>query len=325
MIIITGAAGFIGSVLADALNKQGRSDLILVDSINDDEKEHNVACLEYEQLISGDEFRAALKEGKYDENIDAIFHLAAITSTTEKDWSLFQDINIDFSQEIIRHCVDKNIRCIYVSSGATYGDGSHGYSDDHELFDQLEPLNEYGRSKLDVDIWARDAGYLDQVVGLRYFNVFGPNEYHKRAMRSVVAKKFDQVQSEGVLELFKSNNPKYEDGGQMRDFIYVKDAVDATLHFFNEKLEIGGVFNIGTGQARTWNDMAQAMFSAAGKEPNIQYIDMPKELVGQYQDYTQADVTKLRQSGYQKPFTSLEDAITDYIQNYLMHHKHICD
>ena len=322
MIIITGGAGFIGSALVGELNRRGRSDLLIVDRLDHDEKEHNLSALKYERLMSGEEFRRDLKEGLFDQaGGEAIFHLAAITSTTEHDWSLFEDVNIAFTQEIIRWSVDRSIRCIYISSGATYGDGSLGYSDAHDVFDQLIPLNDYGRSKLMVDIWARDSGYLDRVVGIRYFNVFGPNEYHKGAMRSVIAKKFEQMQREGVIELFKSNNPNFGDGEQKRDFIYVKDAVAATLHFMKNK-QAYGVFNVGTGVARTWNDVAAAMFKAVGKEINIKYIDLPPELQKQYQDFTQADISKLRLNGYEEPFIVLEEAIDDYVKNYLNNHRH---
>lgn len=322
MIIVTGGAGFIGSALVGALNKKGRSDLLIVDKLDHDEKEHNLAALKYEKLVGGDEFRRDLKEGLFDkERIEAIFHLAAITSTTERNWSLFEDVNIAFTQEIIRWCVDREVRCVYISSGATYGDGSLGYSEAPELFDKLQPLNDYGRSKLLVDIWARDAGYLEQVVGIRYFNVFGPNEYHKGAMRSVIAKKYEQMQKEGVIELFKSNNTKYKDGEQRRDFVYVKDAVEATLYWLENKRACG-VFNIGTGVARTWNDVARAMFKAVGKKVNIRYIDLPPELREQYQDFTQAKISRLRGAGYKRPFMTLEAAIDDYVKNYLIKHGH---
>ena len=296
--------------------------MLVVDKLDHDEKEHNLSALKYEQLIDGAGFRKGLKEGLFDqEKVEAVFHLAAITSTIERDWALFEDINIDFTQEVVRWCVDRAVRCVYISSGATYGDGSEGYSDDHDLFDRLKPLNDYGRSKLLVDIWARDGGYLDQVVGIRYFNVFGPNEYHKGAMRSVIAKKFEQMQKDGVIELYKSNNEKFGDGEQKRDFIYVKDAVDATVHFLDNK-QACGVFNVGTGVARTWNDVARAMFKAAGRKVEIKYIDLPEELKDQYQDFTQAEITKLRGVGFQKPFMTIEEAISDYVKNYLMKHIH---
>lgn len=323
MIIVTGGAGFIGSALVWALNARWREDILVVDVIDHDEKEHNLAPLRYEQLMGGDEFREKLKKGAFDtQNIEAILHLGAISATTEKSWGKLQDNNVDFSQEVIRWCADKGVRCVYASSGATYGDGSKGYRDDHALFDKLTPLNLYGKSKLVVDIWARDAGYLDQVVGLRYMNVFGPNEYHKETMRSVIAKAFPKLRDEGVIELFKSYNPAYKDGEQKRDFLYVKDAVDMTL-FFLDNPRAAGVFNIGTGQARTWNDVASAMTAAVQKKPNIQYIDMPEDVRAHYQYFTQADISKLREAGYKKELMTLEDAIIDYVQNYLKPHNHL--
>lgn len=333
MIIVTGAAGFIGSAIVWALNERGKGDILVVDSIDPtslelrgaghNEKEHNLAPLGYEQIISGDEFRQKLREGYYDsQNVEGIIHMGAISATTEQDWEKLEDNNIEFTQEVVRWSDDHDVRCVYASSGATYGDGGQGYDDDHELFDKLEPLNLYGKSKLLVDIWARDGGYLDKVAGLRYFNVFGPNEYHKEHMRSVVVKKYDQLKEEGIIELFKSNSPEYKDGQQMRDFLYVKDAVSATLFFFDHP-KVNGVFNIGTGEARTWNDVAKAMFAAVDRETNIQYVDLPEEIKDQYQNYTQADITKLRGVGYKLKMTSVEDAVKEYLVNYLDSHKHL--
>ncbi len=329
MIIVTGGAGFIGSGLIWGLNKRGEEDILVVDSVDHKEKEHNLAALKYEERMDGKEFREELLAGGLDnKGVSAVLHMGAISSTTEQSWGKLENVNVAFSQEIIRWCADKGVRCVYASSGATYGDGGGGYGDDHELFDDLKPLNLYGQSKLMVDIWARDGGYLQEVVGLRYFNVFGPNEYHKGHMRSVVVKKFEQLEREGVIELFKSNDPRYADGEQKRDFLYVKDAVAATLHFLDRPDE-AGVFNIGTGEARTWNDVAAAMLEALGKDPaaslraNVRYVDIPSELAEQYQNYTQADITKLRVAGFSQKMISLEEAVKDYVQNYLLNHLHL--
>lgn len=323
MIIVTGGTGFVGSAVVWGLNKRGEEDILVVDRIDHDEKEHNMAPLKYEQLIDSDEFREKLRDGFYDDKgVEAIIHLGAITSTTADDKEAFDDVNEEWSKEIIRWCVDRGVRCVYISSAATYGNGENGYSDDHELFDKLKPLNLYGQSKLNVDIWARDAGYLDEAAGLRYFNVFGPNEYHKEEMRSVLAKKFYEVKEEGVIRLFKSYNPNYVDGGQMRDFVYVKDVVEATLFFMDQK-KANGIFNIGTGKAKTWNDLAEVMFVAMGKELNIEYVEMPDNLKEQYQYYTQADISKLRAVGFKKEMLSLGDSVKDYVQNYLEKDLHL--
>ncbi|MFH1354141.1 MAG: ADP-glyceromanno-heptose 6-epimerase [bacterium] len=324
MIIVTGGAGFIGSGLVWGLNERGREDILIVDSANHQEQEHNLAAVKYEALIDGESFREKLKQDFFDDGeIEAVLHMGAISSTTEDSWEKLEDVNIAFTQEIIRWCVDRAVRCIYASSGATYGDGGQGYSDDHEKFEELKPLNLYGKSKLVLDIWARDGGYLNEVVGLRYFNVFGPNEYHKGHMRSVMAKKFKQIRDGGVIELFKSNDEKYKDGGQKRDFLYIKDAIGATLHFLNDNKEVGGVFNVGTGRARTWNDVAETMFASLDKKANIRYVDIPPELAKQYQNFTQADITKLRAAGFKEEMTSLEEAMGDYIKNYLANHLHL--
>ena len=323
MIIVTGAAGFIGSTFVWALNKRGITDILMVDTVDHDEKEHNVAPLQYEELISGDDFRQKLAAGDYKaEDVQAVIHMGAISATTEKSWEKLKYNNVEFTQEVIRWCTDNKVRCLYASSGQAYGDGELGYSDDHDLFDQFKTVTLYGKSKLDVDIWARDGGYLDKVVGLRFFNVFGPNEWHKEDMRSVINKQWDLVVKGEAIKLFKTDTLKFADGGQMRDFVYVKDAVDASLWFLNN-LSVNGVFNIGTGIARTWNDVAKVMFAAAGKEPKIEYVDIPDVLKGRYQSYTLADTKKLKAAGYKQPFMGLEDSIKDYVQNYLMPHEHL--
>lgn len=323
MIIVTGGAGFIGSALVWALNERGVSDIVIVDDIDHDEKEHNIGHLQYEQMVGIKDFREKLRAGEYDNaDVRGILHMGACSATTETDWDYLLDNNVEYSQDIIRWCHDRGVRCIYASSAATYGDGSKGYSDDHDFFEELEPLNLYGKSKLDVDIWARDGGYLSSVVGLRFFNVFGPNEWHKEGMRSVICKKYPDIAAGKPMTLFKSEHEDYEDGGQMRDFVYIKDVLDATLYFLDTPEPVG-VFNIGTGKARTWKDVAQAMFAALGKEEDIEYIDMPEKLKGKYQYFTEADIKKLRAAGYAQEFRSLEDSIADYVQVHLAPHHHL--
>lgn len=325
MVIITGGAGFIGSALLWALNGRGENNVLVVDTIDHDQKEENLAVLQYEELVGIKEFREKLNAGDYDRaGVTGIIHMGAISSTTETNWDLLEDNNVEYSKDIIRWCQTKGVRCVYASSGATYGDGSKGYSDDHNLFNDLEPLNLYGKSKLLVDIWARDGGFLNEVAGVRYFNVFGPNEYHKEGMASVPFKKYQQMKDKGYIELFKSNHKDYKDGEQKRDFVYIKDVVDVTLWLLDHS-DVNGVFNVGTGKARSWNDVAKTMFAAVGKKPKIKYVPMPGNLANQYQNFTQADISKLRAAGYKKPMTGLEDAIEDYLKNYLKDGKHLGD
>lgn len=323
MIIVTGGAGLIGSALVWGLNQRGDTDILIVDEIDHDEKEHNIAPLRYERLVGIQEFREMVREGLLDsEGAQAVLHMGACSNTTEEDWDYLADNNVAYTQELIRWCSDRGVRCIYASSAAVYGDGNRGFSDDHDMFDVLEPLNLYGKSKLEVDVWARDAGHLGDVVGLRYFNVFGPNEWHKEGMRSVALKKWEQFKKEGKIELFKSENDDYADGEQERDFVYIKDAVKATLHFLDNPEEMG-VYNIGTGNAQTWKAMAGGIFTALGAEPKIEYIDLPVELKEQYQYHTQADISKLRESGYTESFTELREAVEDYASHYLEPHRHL--
>ncbi|RME69919.1 MAG: ADP-glyceromanno-heptose 6-epimerase [Verrucomicrobia bacterium] len=325
MIVVTGAAGLIGSALIAGLNLQGRTDILAVDRIDHPRKQRNLAPLRFAARLDIDEFRRRLNSGGLDDaGIRAILHMGACSDTSEQDWDYLADNNVACSQEIIRWSIDHGARCIYASSAATYGDGSLGFDDSADLFDRLRPLNPYGRSKLVVDIWARDHGLLDRVAGLRYFNVFGPNEWHKGGMRSVINKKYPEMIQTGRLTLFRSHHPDYADGAQERDFIYVKDAVAATLWLL-EHPEANGVFNIGTGKARTWNDVAHAMFAAAGLPARIDYIDMPENLRAQYQYHTCARMQRLRSAGYQAEPTSLEAAIADYIGNYLAPDRHLLE
>ncbi len=322
MIIVTGGAGFIGSAIVAGLNNRGIDDIVIVDILGSDQKWKNLRRLRFADYVEADDFLEMLTAGKIDWPIEVIFHMGACSDTTEQDASYMIRNNYDFSKLLANWAAGRGLRFIYASSAATYGDGSQGFSDDEVELDKLQPLNIYGYSKQMFDLWARRAGLLKRTVGLKYFNVFGPNEYHKGEMRSFVVKAFEQINAAGKVGLFKSHRPDYADGEQKRDFLYIKDAVDATL-FFLDNQKIAGIFNIGTGQARTWNDLAKATFAAMNKEPNIEYIPMPDKLRDKYQYFTQADIAKLRNAGYKKEPTSLEDAIKDYVQNYLQKNEYL--
>lgn len=316
MIIVTGGAGFIGSALIAALNKWSITDILIVDQLGADEKWKNLRNLSFADYVEKDGFLEMVIEKKVPSPVEAVLHMGAYTSTTETNASFLYKNNYQYSKLLAQWAVDANIQFIYASSAATYGDGSAGFSDDEAQIDNLRPLNIYGYSKQLFDLWARRAGLLKTIVGLKYFNVFGPNEYHKADMRSFVLKAFEQINAKGSVGLFKSYETQYKHGEQLRDFIYVKDAVDMTLFFFDNP-QVGGLFNIGTGKARTWNDLVKAVFAAMDKQPDIKYIDMPDSIRNQYQYFTQADITKLRQAGYDKETTPLKDAIRDYVRNYL--------
>jgi ADP-L-glycero-D-manno-heptose 6-epimerase len=316
MIIVTGGAGFIGSALIATLNKRQITDILVVDELGTDQKWKNLRNLSFADYVEKVDFIEMVIENKLDGSIEAVFHLGACSDTTEIDASYLIKNNYEFSKLLAQWTTADNIRFIYASSAATYGDGSNGFSDDVEKCENLRPLNMYGYSKQLFDLWAHRTGLLKKIVGLKYFNVFGPNEYHKGDMRSFVIKAFEQINKTGKVRLFKSYIPEYADGRQLRDFIYIKDAVDMTL-FFYDNPQISGLFNIGSGKACTWNDLVKAVFTALGKKPKIEYIDMPESIRDQYQYYTRADLTKLRKAGYDKETTPIEDAIKDYVQNYL--------
>ncbi|MHC4174476.1 MAG: ADP-glyceromanno-heptose 6-epimerase [Planctomycetota bacterium] len=322
MIIVTGGAGFIGSALIAALNKRQITDILVVDQLGTDQKWKNLRNLSFVDYVEKDDFLEMVVENRLDSATEAVFHLGACSDTTETNASYLVKNNYEYSKLLAQWATADNIRFIYASSAATYGDGSAGFSDDVEKMDELRPLNMYGCSKHLFDLWARRAGLLKKIVGLKYFNVFGPNEYHKGDMRSFVIKAFEQINATGKVRLFKSYRPEFKDGEQMRDFIYVKDAVDMTL-FFLDNPGIGGLFNIGAGKARTWNDLVKAVFAAMGSKPKIEYIEMPDSIRNQYQYFTQANITKLRKAGYDKETTSLEEAIQDYVQNYLQNHAYL--
>ena len=317
MIIVTGGAGFIGSALISRLNQSGYKDIIVVDHFGKNEKYRNLIPLKFKEVFDGDEFiedvfEDLLQEGK----LETIFHLGACSSTTEDDFKYLLNNNFDYSKELCLGALEFDVRFIYASSAATYGNGSSGYQDNDDELDKLMPLNGYGYSKQLFDVWAKDNGYLDKIAGLKYFNVFGPNEYHKEDMRSVVHKSFQQIKKTGRARLFKTTSSQYGDGEQERDFIYVKDAVDMTLFFHNNK-KTNGIYNVGTGEANTFNSLVKPIFKILGLKEDIEYFDMPERLKEKYQDYTQADITKIRNAGYDEPITKIEEAVTDYVKNYL--------
>ena len=322
MIIVTGGAGFIGSAIVAALNSKGIRDILIVDTLAGAGNYPNLRSLSFADYLSADDFLSQITAGKFNSSVEAVFHMGACSSTTEIDTVFLTKNNFEYSKSVAAFALDKNARLVHASSAATYGDGSKGFSDDHAKLRTLQPLNPYGQSKQAFDLWALDNQMLKKIVSLKYFNVFGPNEYHKAEMRSFVLKGYEQIKQTGKVRLFKSHNPDYKDGCQMRDFLYVKDAVDMTLFFLDNK-KANGVFNIGSGRARTWLDLANALFAAMNLKPNIEFIDMPKILSDKYQYFTQADITKLRAAGYDKEITSLEDAVKDYVQNYLIPDRYI--
>ena len=321
MIIVTGGAGCIGSAIIWALNKRGIANIILVDQVDHPEKAKNINSLDYFKLESKDFFLSRIINSDIPWSINAIIHMGGCSSTIERDESFLTKNNFDYTKLLATYALDNNIRFIYASSAATYGDGGKGFSDEVD-FSTLNPLNLYGQSKQRFDMWAQEQGVLDRIVGLKYFNVFGPGEYHKKEMQSMVRRGYLQVLDSGKIRLFKSYNPNYGDGDQERDFLYVKDAVEMTL-FFLDNSGIGGIFNAGTGVARTWNDLSKAVFKAMNREVSVEYIDMPASIRDQFQYRTCAKIDKIRNVGYSKPITSLEEAITDYIQNYLYSNKRL--
>ena len=316
--VVTGAAGFIGRNVVAELNARGQTDLILVDRLGTDEKWQNLLGLRFEDVVDPDTFLKQVESGALSD-VQSVIHLGACSATTERDADFLLRNNYHYTRTMCEACLKHNARFVYASSAATYGDGSMGYSDADDLTPRLRPLNMYGYSKHLFDLWAMKHGVFDRIVGLKYFNVFGPYEDHKADMRSVVHKSFHQILSTGEVSLFKSHEPGYADGEQKRDFVYVKDAVDVTLHFAGHTSR-GGLLNCGTGIARTWKDLVSAVFDAMNLPPRIRFIDMPEALRGKYQYFTQADATKLRAAGYTKPFTSLEDGVRDYVVNYLAKH-----
>ncbi len=314
-IVVTGAEGFIGSCLAGRLNREGYSHIILVDGFSSESKQANLSGKSFAGQVNRDDFFRWLE--KHHPEVCFVFHLGARTDTAEKDMAVFNRLNLQYSKNIWKACASYQIPLIYASSAATYGAGEHGYNDSHSTLHQLKPLNPYGKSKHDFDRWAlRQQSTPPYWAGLKFFNVYGPNEYHKGRMASSILHMFRQTRQQGAISLFRSHREDIADGEQKRDFVYVKDVVDVCLYLFKHQT-LPGIYNIGTGQARTFREVATLVFKAIGREPNIQYIDTPESIRNNYQYYTKASVLKLRKAGYVNEFTSLEEGIEDYISNYL--------
>ncbi|MFT5820479.1 MAG: ADP-L-glycero-D-manno-heptose 6-epimerase [Crocinitomix sp.] len=315
MIVVTGAAGFISSCLVAELNQLGHENIVVVDDFSREEKINNLAGKSIVAKIPRTDFFAWAND--FSNEIDFIFHLGARTDTTEFDKAIFDELNVGYSQDMWNFCADQNIPLVYASSGATYGIGENGYSDSHDILDQLKPLNPYGDSKNEFDKWALKQEKAPPFwAGLKFFNVYGPNEYHKGRMASVIMHAFNQITSSGAMKLFASHNPDYKDGEQLRDFVYVKDVVSVCTFLMQEK-PTSGLYNLGTGTARTFLDLTRATFDAMGVSEKISFVPTPEDIRDKYQYFTEADITKLSAAGYTKPFHTLEEGVGDYVKNYL--------
>lgn len=321
--IVTGAAGLIGSALIWKLNQMGISDILAVDHLGTSEKWKNLRALAYEDYMEKDVFHERLLSGALPRDVSCILHMGACSSTTEKDATYLIGNNFEYTKTLALYAISHNIRFLYASSAATYGDGEHGYRDDEAHLEELRPMNMYGYSKQMFDLWAKRQGFLSKITGVKYTNVFGPNELHKAEMRSVVCRAYEQIRDTGKVGLFKSYRAEYADGEQKRDFIYVKDAVKMVMFLLENRCS--GIYNIGSGRAETWNSLATAVFKAMDKPVNIEYIEMPAHLRGKYQYYTCADIAKIREAGYTDQVTPLEDTVADYIRNYISQGKFLGD
>ena len=316
MIVITGAAGFIASVVAGTLNQNRLEDLVLVDDFNKTQKKENYSKKKYKFLIDRNNFIEWL--GNHHDETDFVIHLGARTDTTEFDYNVFQELNVDYTLAIWKICTEFQIPMIYASSAATYGMGELGYVDSHEIVNDLQPLNAYGRSKNEIDKWIlKQKDCPPFWAGLKFFNVYGPNEYHKGRMASVIFHSFGQINNTGQVKLFRSHRPDYKDGQQLRDFVYVKDVANVILWLMQHKPE-SGLYNVGTGKARSFFDLADNTFKALHLKTNIEFIDTPLDIRDKYQYFTEAKMDKLRKAGYDRPFTTLEDGVNDYVSNYLI-------
>lgn len=321
MIVVTGAAGFIASCLISKLNSQGHTDLILVDDFSHEERKANYEHKQFTEKVDRKEFMNWFKQ--HSKSVTAVFHIGARTDTTEFNVDLFNELNLNYTKAIWDICCKDNVPLIYASSAATYGLGEHGYDDDESKIHLLKPLNPYGDSKNDFDKWAiQQKNTPPTWIGFKFFNVYGPNEYHKSRMASVIFHSFNQINDKGFVKLFRSHNPNYTDGGQLRDFVYVKDVVDV-LYFAFEKNIKNGIYNLGSGKARAFLDLAKATFKALSKEPTIEFIDTPIDIRDKYQYFTEANMAKLIEQGYTKPFHTLEEGVHDYVCNYLAGHRYL--
>ena len=322
MIVVTGAAGFIASCLVSRLNDANFNEIVVVDNFSIAKKLPNIEGKKLREYVDRETFFEWLDANH--EQVEFIFHLGARTDTTEMDPAVFDLLNLNYSKQMWQACVQYNLPLVYASSAATYGDGRLGYSDqDEALFPLYRPLNPYGESKNDFDNWALQQSEKPYFwAGLKFFNVYGPNEYHKGRMASVIMHAFHQIQQSGSMTLFKSHNPNYTDGGQMRDFVYVKDVVEVCFFLLNHRTH-PGIYNLGSGRARTFLDLALDTFEALGRPVDIQFRDTPEDIRDKYQYFTEADMRKLQSIGYNKPFTRLEDGIRDYVQNYLLPEQYL--
>jgi ADP-L-glycero-D-manno-heptose 6-epimerase len=313
--IVTGGAGLIGANIALRLRSLGASRLTIVDHLNHPAKQRNLDLIRPDEFIDKTDFRRRINAGPVPDT-DTVFHMGACSSTTQTDTAYLHDNNFLYSRDLCNLCLRLGKRFIYASSAATYGDGALGYSDSPDLIPRLQPLNPYGRSKQMFDLWLLEQRLLDRVAGLKFFNVYGPLEDHKADMRSVVLKAFEQISATGRLNLFQSHDPRYRDGEQLRDFVYVRDAVNVCL-FFHEHPAANGIFNCGTGTARSWLDLARAVFSAMQRTPEITFIEMPPAIREKYQYHTEADISRLRLAGYAAPFAPIETGVLDYVASHL--------
>ena len=323
-LVVTGGAGLIGSALIWGLNNRNIENIWLVDSQeSNDEKNKNLAPLSFSRHLSPEDFRKLVRENSDElSSISTIFHLGACSSTTETNEAYLNDNNLGYTRELCEWSLEHGVRFVYASSASTYGDGSLGMDDQDLDLAKFHPLNLYGWSKHKFDLLAKENQWLEHIVGLKYFNVYGPNEEHKGDMRSVVSKAYEQIASTGEMTLFKSYHPDYGDGEQMRDFLYVKDAVLMTI-WLAESTRANGLFNLGNGQARTWLDLGHSIFSALGTDSNIRFIEMPEILRDKYQYFTEAKIDKLRHAGYTNEFFALEDAVKDYVTQYLVPNRRL--